>query len=179
MPDFLTIKQVEQLTGKSGATIRRFIARAGKTDKIKREKVGRVYVIKIAKELIGENFGIKQTVEKEKTTDQQPTRESKITVELIKTLQEQLKVKDQQIERVQQTLYGHSVMIAKLQEQLFLTAGKTSKDVETAGKGETAKHEQKENKTVLHGRNSRRTQEKKVVGNIEKAKGFFSKLFGN
>lgn len=142
--DFITIREAVKLTDKSDITIRRLIKHLLKqnnpeaTQMIKQEQVGGGFIYKINKDFLLKELKIseptKEPEEKkelsDKTKRKQITEPLNIIREIIKTLKNQLYIKDKQIEslsnKIDQLIERDretNIILKSLQDRVFMLEG--------------------------------------------------------
>ena len=149
-----TVSQIIQLTGKSQSTILRWVRKLKETNSkaVRIEKKGKTRHYLINADLVKETF-LKGKETKKESLEQIPAGYVLIPENTLKSLEEQLKAKDEQIKKLQEVNYIQSGFIAQVK---MLGAGQKKQIV-----GKQAK-------------------EKKAssLANKKQKKGFFRRIFG-
>lgn len=147
---FLSLKESSQLTGKSESTLKRLVQKIYKESKktkkykgelvdqiIKKEKAPKGFFYFISRDFIEKEFSFgqpmddqKEYFERPKEKNGQPKRSDLPESEIIKILQNQLEVKDEQIKSLLERQRENNILIKNFQEKFALLEGR--KDFEEA-----------------------------------------------
>ena len=213
--DFITIREAIRLTGKADITIRRLIKHLIKQDDpeathlIKQEQTGKNFIYKINKDFLLKKLKVSEPIQeiKEKkepdksdksdTIKREQTETPNIIREVIKTLKDQIYIKDKQIDSLGNKIDNlierdreTNILLKGLQDRVFMLEAPRSRDKqEKRGSGakrhkvpHKAEKEPHEANTSVKQRIKTKPEDKPEIGTgqsqmFQKKRGFFSRLF--